>query len=92
MAKPTLELMSKACKSRHSFDWDTTSNLFYRFSEDKWKELAGTTSFSKETLQRLQDVIITPLVHELNEEDAALLNWLDLKDFRSAYKLYRVAV
>src|SRR5437899_11508465 len=70
------------------FSWFAMYRLFRRFDSAKYQDTTETIPCSLECMERLNTVMCNPLSLVINDEDIELLNWLQLKDFRDAHKLY----
>lgn len=80
------------CYSKYvSVPWILVAQKFHRFTDKKYEDSVRPVSFSYETMVKFHRALTTKERPEMNDEDAKLLNWLVLRDFADAYKLYRVA-
>lgn len=83
---PTIDFI--CCDKRVTFPWVCIAGRFRRFEDKRYQNTAHIISFSYETMQRLEEALSNPIAPITTDEDIKLLNWLQLKNFRDAYKLY----
>ena len=74
---------------RQSFPWLVIAQKFIRFTHKKYEDTAQLLSdFNIATVRKLHQALTTGTRPTMDDDDARLLNWLILRDFRDAYKLY----
>lgn len=83
---PTIDFICH--DKRIEFPWVCIAGRFRRFEDKKYQNSAQIVDFSYETIQKLGEALSNPIAPIATDEDVKLLNWLQLKDFRDAYKLY----
>ena len=71
-----------------TFPFLCMSLRFRRFSDVSMAGCKLVTPYTSESIRRLGKALSDPLPPIMTTEDASLLNYLELKDFRDAYKLY----
>ena len=71
--------------------WSMLRDKFRRFSDDSYRNSNVIVNLPIRSFRRLSTVLMKPGMAILEASDVELLNWLELKDFTDAYKLYAVA-
>lgn len=86
---PTESTIDFICYSETvSFPWLLIARKFHRFSDKKHEDSAHSVKFSLLTVRKLHQALTTDDRPVMNDNDVELLNWLVLRDFRDAYKMY----
>jgi hypothetical protein len=89
MADATIDLLSQGGRTRHEFTWIWMATHFQKFTATSYQNTAHIVPFSAGALQRLEQASSSPEAPIMEEEDAELLNYLQVSDFRWPYKYYK---
>ena len=74
---------------RANVPWNLLASKFKRFDDPVYQNTNVVTSFPIRSFRRLAIVLDNPqVVAIMNSDDVELMNWLQLRDFTDAYKLY----
>ena len=87
-APSTVKLISAGVGISVTFSWLELAIRFKRYEQIKYQNTSHVIFFSIERIHKLKYALSGADVSPMTDEDAELLNWLELKDFRDAYRLY----
>jgi len=75
---------------RIKISWALLASKFRLFEDPSHQNTDVTTNFPIRSFQRLLSALNYPGSMIMNANDVDLINWLQIKDFTEAYKLYIV--
>lgn len=84
----TVTFTCQTTGERLAISWSLLASRFKRFEDEVHKGTSVGTNLPINSFKRLSRTLETPGSEVMNGGDIELLNWLQLKDFTDAYKLY----